>query len=939
MVIQHNLASMFASREFHTVTESQSKHMEKLSSGYRINRAGDDAAGLSISEKMRSQIRGLRRAADNIQDGISFLQSGEGALNEVHSMLHRIRELAVQASNDTNNVEDRQYIDKEVQQLKSEMNRIFKTTEYNKINIFATSEDFEPDIYGSAADYELYNRFDGTSAGGVMINNKRYSWAELGAPVESRATDWVKEITDPDNPDELIRLKVLAGEDCQQMRRVYVMKGDSDGIKINNLLAVKWEDIGRGPDNQYTFSYRGMDILFEAEDYMVEELKSKGRIMCSWDALPAYGASGNAAISHADLMTFNVTNGNKNDIEQWEYRICADDDGVFLKQEVGNDGLNHSKTLWKNFTNTNGTDPFPISDWGVDANGNDPVTLDSSAEYRYTDGATAGCYTNQMSFTFEFTENEISRYQITHALTQDISGRAVSAPIASVTGDSGVSVTSYSNFDFHYQRDVLLRDFGTNGSSAPITVNVERTSVKEGTVDDHEYRLKLSAAYAKKINDYTDKRVTTYTGVNSVSFVDLNGDELIAPQGSQYNSSYPHSITENNINSGSESEYVANTGLNANYSETTGRTLSSTVSSEIVRRNVYNENGTHIGYADINFATKIEEIRDTASRYEKQGGSIKNYVKTGADSYSAASYNTLYVKDNNSTTLDYDNDEGYRMAASADTGAQRYLRVGDGWKKIATYDLVHYTYSGKNTAGTEVMSKKTGTPSFLNTGSDNTSIVIHDSAGRTTTYKTENTSDVLKTTITDTANGKSIGLNYKKGYGDRSSTVTITPNGVATRSFYKSEKTGGSTRNTINGSEINRTMLPDKLLHIQAGPNPWQSIDLEYPCLTNTIIGIAGARTKTFEDSQNTIEMADNAIEYISDVRSKFGAMQNRLEHAFNIAQNLEENTQAAESKIRDADMAKEMVALAMKNILSQAGLSMLSGANRSFEGVLALLS
>lgn len=105
--------------------------MEKLSSGLRINRAGDDAAGLAISEKMRSQIKGLDMASKNAQDGISLIQTAEGALNETHSILQRMRELSVQASNDTNTLDDRKEIQKEVEQLKSEVNRISETTEFN----------------------------------------------------------------------------------------------------------------------------------------------------------------------------------------------------------------------------------------------------------------------------------------------------------------------------------------------------------------------------------------------------------------------------------------------------------------------------------------------------------------------------------------------------------------------------------------------------------------------------------------------------------------------------------------------------------------------------------------------------------------------------------------------------------------------------------------
>ena len=135
MVVQHNLTAMNANRQLGITTGQQAKSSEKLSSGYRINRAGDDAAGLSISEKMRSQIRGLNKASDNAQNGISLIQVAEGALNETHSILQRMNELATQAANDTNTSVDRDAIQSEIDQLTSEVDRIRSTTQFNSMNL------------------------------------------------------------------------------------------------------------------------------------------------------------------------------------------------------------------------------------------------------------------------------------------------------------------------------------------------------------------------------------------------------------------------------------------------------------------------------------------------------------------------------------------------------------------------------------------------------------------------------------------------------------------------------------------------------------------------------------------------------------------------------------------------------------------------------------
>jgi flagellin len=131
MIINHNIAAMNTWRQLTGNNNATGKSLEKLSSGLRINRAGDDAAGLSISEKMRAQIKGLDMASKNAQDGISLIQTAEGALNETHSMLQRMRELAVQSINDTNTNTDRTALNNEVTQLKAEISRIATTTEFN----------------------------------------------------------------------------------------------------------------------------------------------------------------------------------------------------------------------------------------------------------------------------------------------------------------------------------------------------------------------------------------------------------------------------------------------------------------------------------------------------------------------------------------------------------------------------------------------------------------------------------------------------------------------------------------------------------------------------------------------------------------------------------------------------------------------------------------
>ncbi|AIM14931.1 flagellin [Bacillus sp. X1(2014)] len=171
MRINHNIAALNTYRQLNSASGAQAKSMEKLSSGLRINRAGDDAAGLAISEKMRGQIRGLDMAAKNSQDAISMIQTGEGALNETHSILQRMRELAVQAGNDTNTNDDRAELQKEVTDLIAEIDRIATTTQFNSQNLLdqtgGTTGKFTFQI-GANKDQKLevtFAKMDATSLG------------------------------------------------------------------------------------------------------------------------------------------------------------------------------------------------------------------------------------------------------------------------------------------------------------------------------------------------------------------------------------------------------------------------------------------------------------------------------------------------------------------------------------------------------------------------------------------------------------------------------------------------------------------------------------------------------------------------------------------------------------------------------------------------------
>ncbi|MCR5719541.1 MAG: flagellin [Lachnospiraceae bacterium] len=195
MVVQHNLTAMNSNRMLGLTTASQAKSTEKLSSGYKINRAADDAAGLAISEKMRRQVRGLTQASLNAQDGISMVQTAEGALNEVHDMLQRMNELAVKAANGTNQEEDRGYIDSEVQALKAEIDRTAEQTTFNERGLLDSDQTVNLQV-GTEGSHTITVELSAMNASSIGIDGVDVSTSAGAAGALDTIKGAIKKVSD-----------------------------------------------------------------------------------------------------------------------------------------------------------------------------------------------------------------------------------------------------------------------------------------------------------------------------------------------------------------------------------------------------------------------------------------------------------------------------------------------------------------------------------------------------------------------------------------------------------------------------------------------------------------------------------------------------------------------------------------------------------------------
>ncbi|MBT2685451.1 flagellin [Bacillus sp. ISL-37] len=294
MRINHNIAALNTHRQLNSASNAQSKSMEKLASGLRINRAGDDAAGLAISEKMRGQIRGLDQASRNAQDGISMIQTAEGALNETHDILQRMRELAVQGANDTNEQVDRDAIQEELESLKTEVTRIGKATQFNGKNLLDGTLGSNTTL-GTAL--TVANGINGVNVSGTAADTYTLTVAANGTTATNtdititNSTGVSQTITNISDP--------AAGESSN-------ISFDAFGItlEVNSGLNA---GVANTDQETITVAASGVDFQIGANNENEQKLNITISDMQA-DALGVGGSTTNAAWSVDDVSVSNATN-------------------------------------------------------------------------------------------------------------------------------------------------------------------------------------------------------------------------------------------------------------------------------------------------------------------------------------------------------------------------------------------------------------------------------------------------------------------------------------------------------------------------------------------------------------------------------------------------------------------------------------------------------
>ena len=338
MVVQHNLQAMNANRMLNITTGSQSKSAEKLSSGYRINRAADDAAGLSISEKMRKQIRGLDQASTNAEDGVSAVQTAEGALTEVHSMLQRMNELAVQASNGTNSQTDRDAIQSEIEQLTTEIDRVAETTKFNETYLLKGDADgATKDVYMKGHDAGLKGTLtDGATsatfkvAAGALDAGKKVTIGGKEYSIGSTAAE-AKKLYAADAADGTGKVKIDGKEYTLKDTAPDTGAGEISKTELDKLVKAG-VTVEYGGKSLTVMNDNGGDGVDDSDSSIISADKAKALMTAELTTANNIGATKTAATITAGTyasdtgMEFTITKGTAEVAEKLNFNLHVGSD-------------------------------------------------------------------------------------------------------------------------------------------------------------------------------------------------------------------------------------------------------------------------------------------------------------------------------------------------------------------------------------------------------------------------------------------------------------------------------------------------------------------------------------------------------------------------------------------------------------------------------------
>lgn len=1029
MIVSHNLVAMNAQRQFNIVGKAKKKTTEKLASGYRINRAADDAAGLAISEKMRRQIRGLHQTRDNIQDGISYCNVADGALNEVSDMLNRIEELTVQAMNGTNTDEDRGYIDKEVQQITAEIERIFKETSFNEKKIWP------PELYlatgGLANDYSLYTVKDDTGEyyGGISYMGHRYSWTDLGIGWDkdthtftSNATykidgkilknDAYTSIDDYDSAGSTAVFTITTVKDMPvaQVQKNYTWFADDTGIRIDGVMTngannstgegnTTWAAVGLTPGQEvkqgtYSCYYYGQEISFEVPEDMdwsdlLEAINNPAMAMDWHSTVMGTSTPEQNVKSSTSVSKVYINHDDKDNIAQ-SYKVVADGDKIYIKSNSSAVGIDKNtvdkqsaSTSWSNLSNTGaaGSGQYGIGTWGTDAAGNDETSKsdainagDSNTGSSYISTSEDASYTFKADSKYITTDGKNGGLDFTLKIQDDQSKTDIVNDVDSIffnvsntqspvtvvgngTEKVHVSANPYSNISFYTQRDLLDRQYNSNTENIVTDGSVYVDDLGRLAIDINGYSLKsaktlssIESSMESAMNGIYSSMISSYNNaMNTQRYTEWN--EYIANTTSLW--SDLNNITYGDSRGSVADQYVINRLNGDAFASFSDEKLATLFAGIVLDKVLVDDNGDPIldANGDEQRVEKTAAEKLAAIRGVWNGLSSSEKLTTFEAAFDTDASRNQVIK---TSVMSSSSNQAYVQSQITGYSESKYVAFDDliGFtisEKVQLYKNARASYWNKSVSDSAAFNKNT-TITFNGTQNGDQIQLTFDLSGikyselinaQDDAYisgRINNSSNsALPTSASDTFSEVKSTSQMTSFLKNEFTTPTFTlkGNGESYQNVSMTQTSKSSGTTVINLPEIITKRIE---LEIQSGTESDQQIKIEYDNMRLSKLGLRGLHVDTVANANAMLTVLGNAQRKVSMERSEFGAYTNRLEHAYNNNYNVEENTTAAESRIRDTDMAKEMVQLSIQNVIEQAGYSMMAQANQSKQGVLTML-
>ncbi len=892
MVIQHNLPAMAAANANSRNVAGIKKRTEKLSTGYSINRAADNASGLAVSEKMRSQIRGLSQATNNANDSISLIQTAEGGLQETEIILQRMRELAVQSANGTYTDEDRAQLQHEADALKGEINRISESTEFNEMKLLSG------EITVSKVDKVP------TSDYGARYGSINYD-LDIGGGKISVASSiqgmWLKFTTGASGK---------GGENAYYEYDTVRTQGElTQHITINLAEGQTYTD----DDIQKLIDNANWPKGFET---------APGRVMFKSEV---------GQIRAAEAETYGLLTGDQKQVLSADLKLIGSAATITPERVASSttknvDAISHVFNL--NFDTT--ADEYSVS---IDK-GSGTITVGAAAEYATEQEAKAALsgigyaisgelnkgtdyYANTVNGEpdgVEYVDANGNPVKANHKADINIIGfnsNNVSKNTVYQTDENGNEVTDEEG------NKIVEREYYTLDPQA-LTVNVGRTQSVAYIYSNSSFSYTFSASQYGSYADYVrDEEKYKYpdaideynmNALKEVQFVPVrNADEDVSVNidtgaGSGHNTMYV-SLKQGAAIKGADIQVKMQQALDeggfkysVDMKETLGtysiygayRAISSTV--EI------RESGRYDGTFGVRDLTGYSNLTTPGHRSVRRVGTIAGVRQTAE-----ADLTSLMIQPGSGTIGSSD-----RIKFTANT-----------YGKAANYDLLvpEFTITTEQDlpAGKEYVDTSSG------------SAYIHLATG--TKYTNESIEKLLK----------DAGLDYTVELTDSHS-----PDGDKDGEIYFNNTGSVRVHESVAGQGVGLEDIADmkEELEFQIGANGVedQKVGMDIIDASASAIGVADIDISNQYDANKAIEKIDEAIKTVSTYRAEMGALQNRMEKSVNSLTTSNENLTDAESRIRDTDMAAEMIEYQKNNIIQQASQSMLAQANQQPNGILSLL-